>query len=83
MYGIMPTYFITHINGHATPDLPTFVKVVRALPDNEYVRVKSVSFDLYPSVMTLKTCNHYYPVMELVRDRKSENGWKKVEYMSE
>ncbi|KAJ3216001.1 hypothetical protein HDU67_010079 [Dinochytrium kinnereticum] len=61
MYGLMPTQWITHINGKPTPTLDDFLEAVSGLPDNMYVRVKTISFDLVPSVLSVKNILHYWP----------------------
>ena len=33
-YGVAPTNFITHVNGHHTPDLNSFIAATRKIPDN-------------------------------------------------
>lgn len=33
-YGVAPTNFITHVNGHPTPDLDSFIAATRKIPDN-------------------------------------------------
>ncbi|KAI8355477.1 trypsin-like cysteine/serine peptidase domain-containing protein [Mortierella sp. GBAus27b] len=78
MYGMVPTMWITHINGTPTPDLDALLKVVRLCPDNTYVRVKTMSFDMIPTVLSVKTNMHYWPTAEMVRDENEESGWRKV-----
>jgi S1-C subfamily serine protease len=65
MYGLAPTQFITHINGKPTQTLTEFLDAVKTLPDNEYVRVKVISFDQVPSVLSIKNCMHYWPTLEV------------------
>ncbi|KAI1317355.1 hypothetical protein EDD11_008535 [Mortierella claussenii] len=78
MYGMVPTMWITHINGTPTPDLDALLKAVRQCPDNSYVRVKTMSFDMIPTVLSIKTNMHYWPTAEMVRDDNEESGWRKV-----
>ncbi len=52
--------WITHINGTPTPDLDALLKAVRKCPDNSYVRVKTMSFDMIPRVLSIKTNMHYW-----------------------
>ncbi|KAI8849018.1 trypsin-like cysteine/serine peptidase domain-containing protein [Chytridium lagenaria] len=75
MYGLAPTQWITQINGKETTTLDEFLEAVRGLPDNQYVRVKTISFDLVPSVLSVKNILHYWPTSELRRDSESESGW--------
>ncbi|KAF9161882.1 hypothetical protein BGX20_001950 [Mortierella sp. AD010] len=78
MYGMVPTMWITHINGTPTPDLDALLKAVRQCPDNSYVRVKTMSFDMIPTVLSIKTNMHYWPTAEMIRDDSEESGWRKV-----
>ena len=58
-YGLAPTNFITAVNGVATKDLDAFVREVRKIGDNEYFRLRAVTFDNVPWVVTLKKNDHY------------------------
>ncbi|KAJ2224901.1 hypothetical protein GGF40_000406 [Coemansia sp. RSA 1286] len=76
MYGLQTAFWITHINGKSTPDLDTFEQVIRSCPDNTYVRVKGMSFELTPVVLNIKMCYHYFPTASLLRDPSAEGGWR-------
>ncbi|KAF9330884.1 hypothetical protein BGZ91_012333 [Linnemannia elongata] len=78
MYGMVPTMWITHINGTPTPDLDSLLIAVKKCQDNSYVRVKAMSFDMVPTVLSIKTNMHYWPTAEMVRDDNEESGWRKV-----
>ncbi|KAF9935203.1 hypothetical protein FBU30_006288 [Linnemannia zychae] len=78
MYGMVPTMWITHINGTPTPDLDALLTAVKKCQDNSYVRVKAMSFDMVPTVLSIKTNMHYWPTAEMVRDDNEESGWRKV-----
>ncbi|RKO89366.1 hypothetical protein BDK51DRAFT_20293, partial [Blyttiomyces helicus] len=78
MYGIVPTQWITAVNGQTIKTLQDFVDAVKGLPDNEYVRVKTISFDLVPCVLSIKVCHHYWPTAEMIRDPESDCGWRTV-----
>ncbi|KAJ3051563.1 hypothetical protein HK097_007424 [Rhizophlyctis rosea] len=79
MYGIVPTQWITGVNGQKVQTLDEFVAAVKGLEDNEYVRIKTMSFDNVPCVLSIKQCKHYWPTAELVRDETSDVGWRKIE----
>ncbi|KAK9431261.1 trypsin-like cysteine/serine peptidase domain-containing protein [Lipomyces doorenjongii] len=79
-YYIAPTYFITHVNGQATPDLTTFLQVVSNIPDNTYLRLRIVTFDNVPFASSIKSNLHYFPTMELVKDRTRPGEWKRYTY---
>jgi C-terminal processing protease CtpA/Prc len=58
-YGLSPTNFITAVNGVETRDLDSFVREVRKIPDNTYFRLRAVTFDNVPWVVTMKKNDHY------------------------
>ncbi|RKP12609.1 trypsin-like cysteine/serine peptidase domain-containing protein [Piptocephalis cylindrospora] len=79
MYGIVPTMWIMQVNGIPTPDLDTFMGVVKGCPDHSYVRLKIQTFDQVPMVLSVKQNMHYWPVVEMQRDATDECGWRKIE----
>ncbi|KAK3307619.1 trypsin-like cysteine/serine peptidase domain-containing protein [Chaetomium strumarium] len=79
-YGLAPTNFITHVNGKPTPDLESFLKAVVTIPDNTYFRLRAMTFDSMPWVVTMKKNEHYFPTMELIKDPSEECGWRRVTY---
>ncbi|ORY02006.1 trypsin-like serine protease [Basidiobolus meristosporus CBS 931.73] len=78
-YGLAPTKFITHVNGFETPDLDALLRVLGDSPDNTYVRIRLVSLEGHPEILTLKTNYHYWPTTELVKDRDSV-AWSRKEH---
>lgn len=58
-YGLSPTNFITGVNGVPTPNLDLFVREVSKIPDNTYFRIRAVTFDNVPWVVTMKKNDHY------------------------
>ncbi|OTB08159.1 hypothetical protein M426DRAFT_19304 [Hypoxylon sp. CI-4A] len=81
-YGLAPTNFITHVNGKPTPDLKTFLENVVKIPDNTYFRLKAMTFDHQPWVITMKKNEHYFPTMEWIKDSSETCGWKRIAYQS-
>ncbi|KAI1353719.1 Pro-apoptotic serine protease NMA111 [Xylaria sp. FL0043] len=81
-YGLAPTNFITHVNGKPTPDLKTFLETVVKIPDNTYFRIRAMTFDNVPWVVTMKKNEHYFPTMEWIKDDSEPTGWKRVAYKS-
>ena len=77
-YGISRNSFITHVNDIETQDLDTFVKVVKDIPDNTYIKLRLVSFDNVPVAISLKTNYHYFPTGELKKQLSGE--WKETEF---
>ena len=58
-YGLAPTNFITHVNGVKTADLDAFVDEVSKIEDNTYFRLRAMTFDNVPWVVTMKKNDHY------------------------
>ncbi|WBW72230.1 serine protease, involved in lipid metabolism [Schizosaccharomyces osmophilus] len=79
-YDLGIAQFITAINGVPTLDLESFVREVRKVRDNSYVRVSTVTFDKVPVILTIKMNEHYFPTLDLVRDSDAEVGWRAVQY---
>ncbi|KAF7931733.1 uncharacterized protein EAE98_004469 [Botrytis deweyae] len=79
-YNLTPTNFVTHVNGKQTPDLESFLKVVIEIPDNTYFRIKVVTFDNVPWVITMKKNDHYFPTTEWIKDPSEKSGWKRITY---
>ncbi|CDO96444.1 unnamed protein product [Kluyveromyces dobzhanskii CBS 2104] len=67
-YGIEVTNFITHVNDQPTPDLDTFLQVVKEIPDNTYCKLRLMTFDDVPFAISLKTNYHYFPTVELEKN---------------
>ncbi|RJE26957.1 hypothetical protein PHISCL_00658 [Aspergillus sclerotialis] len=82
-YGLAPTNFITAVNGISTPNLNTFVKEVSKIPDNVYFRLRAVTFDNVPWVVTMKKNDHYFPMSEYIKDPSRPLGWKTVSHDKE
>lgn len=58
-YMLAPTNFITHVNGVKTVDLDAFVREVNKIEDNTYFRLRAMTFDNVPWVVTMKKNDHY------------------------
>lgn len=76
-YGLAPTEFITAVNSIPTPTLEAFLDVVRTIPDNTYFRLRVVTFDNVPLVVTMKKNEHYFPTVEVFRDPTAAGGWRR------
>lgn len=77
-YGILTSVFITHVNDIETKDLADFTKVIDAIPDNTYVKLRLVSFDHVPGAISIKTNYHYFPTQELKKNADGE--WEEVKH---
>lgn len=80
LYGLDTTRWITAVNGKPIETLDDFLTAVRDCPDNTYVRVKVVNFEMAPSVMSVKQNLHYWPTSEMVRDSSNEFGWRTIKH---
>ncbi|QGA14903.1 hypothetical protein EYB26_002559 [Talaromyces marneffei] len=79
-YGLSPTNFITAVNGVQTHDLDSFVQEVKKIPDNTYFRLRAVTFDNVPWVVTMKKNDHYFAMSEYVKDVSAPARWKVINY---
>ncbi|WEW62006.1 hypothetical protein PRK78_007506 [Emydomyces testavorans] len=79
-YGLAPTNFITAVNGTKTPDLDSFIREVSTIPNNTYFRLRAVTFDNVPWVVTMKKNDHYFPMSEYVKDPSAALGWRTISY---
>jgi hypothetical protein len=65
MHGLMPTMWVTHVNEVSTLTLSDFSQVIRSFSEKKYIRLKTISFDNIPSMVTVKVENHYFPMREM------------------
>jgi len=71
-HGLFPGRRIVEVDGVPTPDLDAFLKVVLGRPDRSSVRLKTITWNNAPEVITLKLDKHYWPAYEL---KHTESGW--------
>jgi hypothetical protein len=74
MYGLTTTQWITQVNGRPVNDLDEFIGAVQHLSDNEYVRLKVLTFDMVPCVISIKMNRHYWPTIEVTLDLLTKDG---------
>ncbi len=75
-YGLFPGRRIVEVDGTPTPDLDTFLKVVTGRPDRASVRLRTITWNNAPEVITLKLDKHYWPAYEMQRNG---DGWERRE----
>jgi len=78
-YGMDPTIWIVSVNGQPVQTLSDFLEAVKNVKDAEYVRIKTINFDMVTVVLSVKVCHFYYPTIELVRDASEPTGWRRTE----
>ncbi len=74
-YGLYPGRRIVEVDGVPVPDLDAFLKVVTGRPDRASVRLKTITWNNAPEVITLKLDKHYWPAYELTRD--ASGAWQR------
>ena len=65
---------IVEVDGIPTPDLDAFLKVVSGRPDRSAIRLRTITWNNAPEVITLKLDHHYWPTYELNR---TTDGWER------
>jgi S1-C subfamily serine protease len=71
-YGLFPGRRIVEVDGVPTPNLDEFLKVVSGRPDRSAIRLRTITWNNAPEVITLKLDRHYWPTYELNR---TDSGW--------
>ena len=74
-YGLFAGRRVLEVDGQATPDLDAFLDVVRRKGDRESLRIRTVTWNNVPEVITLTLDDQYWPGYELLR---SGNSWRRV-----
>ncbi len=78
-YGLWAGRRIVEVNEAPTPDLRAFIDAVRDIEHSESVRLKTVTWNGTPEVITLKLDNQYWPAYEL---RRTDDGWRRADFGS-
>ena len=73
-YGLFPGRRIVEVDGIPTPDLDAFLKVVSGRPDRSAIRLRTITWNNAPEVITLKLDRHYWPTYEV---RRTADGWER------
>jgi S1-C subfamily serine protease len=73
-YRLLPGRRIVEVDGQPTPDLDAFLKVVAGRADRSSLRLRTLTWNNAPEVITLKLDRHYWPTYEL---RRSDAGWQR------
>jgi len=78
-YGLWAGRRVVEVNDVPTPDLASFIEAVRHIGDRESVRLKTVTWNGTPEVITLKLDNQYWPAYEI---RRTADGWRRKDFGS-
>jgi S1-C subfamily serine protease len=73
-YGLFPGRRIVEVDGEPTPDLDAFLKVVSGRADRSAIRLRTITWNNAPEVITLKLDRHYWPTYEV---RRTSQGWER------
>jgi len=73
-FGLYPGRRIVEVDGAPTPDLDAFLAAVTGRPDRSSVRLKTITWNNAPEVITLKLDKHYWPAYEL---KHTASGWER------
>jgi S1-C subfamily serine protease len=74
-YGLYPGRRIVEVDGVPTPDLDAFLGAVTGRPDRSSLRLKTITWNNAPEVITLKLDKHYWPAYEL---KHTAAGWERT-----
>ncbi len=78
-HGLWAGRRVVEVNETPTPDLQSFIEVVRGMKHRESVRLKTVTWNDTVEVITLKLDNQYWPAYEI---RRSADGWRRIAFGS-
>jgi S1-C subfamily serine protease len=78
-YGLWAGRRVVEVNETPTPNLQSFIDIVKDIEHRESVRVKTVTWNGTAEVITLKLDNQYWPAYEIRRD---EDGWRRADFGS-
>ena len=75
-HGLWAGRRVVEVNETPTPDLEAFIDAVKDIGHRESVRLKTVSWNETPEVITLKLDTQYWPAYEI---RRTDDGWRRVD----
>jgi len=73
-YGLVPGRRIVEVDGQLTPNLDAFLRQVGGRADRSSLRIKCLTWNGAPEVITLKLDRHYWPAYEL---KRTSVGWER------
>ena len=73
-YGLFPGRRIVEVDGIPTPNLELNSSRWSGRPDRSAIRLRTITWNNAPEVITLKLDRHYWPTYEL---KRTDNGWER------
>jgi S1-C subfamily serine protease len=73
-FHLLPGRRIVEVDGQPTPNLDAFLKVVAGRPDRASIRLRTLTWNNSPEVITLKLDRHNWPAYEM---RLGPVGWER------
>lgn len=73
-FSLRAVHWIVEVNGKATPNIETFLEVVKDFKHGDAVRIKLIGLQDKIIVTTMKLDYHYWPTWLL--ERKSNGQWQ-------
>jgi S1-C subfamily serine protease len=73
-YGLVPGRRIVEVDGQLTPNLDAFLRQVSGRADRSSLRIKCLTWNGAPEVITLKLDRRYWPSYEI---RRTPVGWER------
>ena len=77
-YGLYALNWVASVNDAPTPTLDDFLEAVGTLEDGSHARLKLVSLQGRPKVLTIKLDTHYWFTWELRRAKDGSDEWERV-----
>ena len=75
-YGLWAGRRVVEVNETPTPNLQAFIDAVKDIDHRESVRLKTMTWNETPEVITLKLDNQYWPAYEI---RRTNEGWRRTD----
>ncbi|KNC98547.1 uncharacterized protein SPPG_06237 [Spizellomyces punctatus DAOM BR117] len=68
LYNLHPLTWVTEINGQSIDSLDAFLAAVSTIPSGSFARLRTVTFNRFVKVITIRTNRHYFGTWEIRRN---------------
>lgn len=75
-YGLWAGRRVVEVNETPIPNLQAFIDAIKDIGHSESVRLKTMTWNETPEVITLKLDNQYWPAYEI---RRTDKGWRRTD----